>query len=112
MIFKKNQNIINFMKTLELLKQNRKKIYEIAEKYGVSHIRVFGSVARGEEKKGSDVDLLVKVRSYKKYCIGNFMRNMFQEEIELMLHRKVDVITEKSLHPLLKNEITTTAKTL
>ncbi len=100
------------MKTLELLKQNREKIYKIAEKYGVSNIRVFGSVARGQEKKGSDVDLLVKVTNYKKYCVGAFMRNLFQEEMEKMLHRKVDVITEKSLHPLLKNEITTTAKPL
>ena len=100
------------MKTFQLLQKNRKKIYEIAEKHGVSNIRVFGSVARGEEKKNSDVDLLVKVRSYKKYCIGSFGRNLFQEEVEKNLHRKVDVVTEKSLHHLLKEEITTTAKAL
>jgi predicted nucleotidyltransferase len=100
------------MKTLEFLRQNRKEIYAIAEKYGVSNIRVFGSVARGEEKKKSDVDLLIKVNNYNKYCIGRFMRNLFQEEIEKILHRRVDVVTEKSLNPLIKKEIITTAKSL
>jgi predicted nucleotidyltransferase len=100
------------MKTLQLLQKNRKKIYAIAEKYGVSNIRVFGSVARGEEKKKSDVDLLIKVTSYTKYCKGSWGRNIFQEEMEEFLHRKVDVVTEKSLHPLLKDEVISTAKTI
>lgn len=100
------------MKTLDLLRQNREKIYEIAAKYGVSNIRVFGSVARGEDKKRSDVDFLIKVKSYNKYYSGNFGRDFFKEEIEKILHRKIDVVTEKSLHHLLKEEITTTAKAL
>jgi predicted nucleotidyltransferase len=99
------------MKTLQLLQKNRKKIYEIAERHGVSNIRVFGSVARGEEKKNSDVDLLVKVQNYSKFCTG-FGHSEFDKKIEKLLHRKVDVITEKSLHPLLKNEIITTAKAI
>jgi predicted nucleotidyltransferase len=100
------------MKTLELLQKNRKKIYQIAEKYGVSNIRVFGSVARGEEKKNSDVDLLINIKSYKKYCVAGWGRNLFQEEVAEILHKKIDIVTDKSLHHLLKNEITTTAKTL
>jgi uncharacterized protein len=100
------------MKTFELLQKNRKEIYQIAEKYGVSNIRVFGSVARGEEKKSSDVDLLVKVKSYKKYCVGTFFRNIFREEMEEFLHRKVDVVTEKALHPLIKKIVTKEAKKL
>jgi len=99
------------MKTIELLHKKRKKIYEIAEKYGVAEVRVFGSVARGEDKKTSDVDLLIKVSSYSKYCSG-FGRTAFEEEVEKILQRKVDIVTEKSLHPLLKNEIITTAKSL
>lgn len=99
-------------KLLEELRQKREEIYAIADKYGVSNIRVFGSVARGEEKKNSDVDLLVKVTNYKKYCRSGWGGNLFQEEIEKILHCKTDIITEKSLHHLLKNEITTTAKTL
>jgi predicted nucleotidyltransferase len=110
-IFKPGKNILKRMKTLQLLQKNRKKIYQIAEKHGVSNIRVFGSVARGEETKKSDIDLLVKVNNYNKYCSG-FGRIIFEEEMANFLHRKVDVITESSLHHLLKNEITATAKSL
>ncbi len=49
--------------TLNQLKQKRAEIYKIADRYGVSNIRVFGSVARGEEKKNSDVDLLTTLNS-------------------------------------------------
>jgi hypothetical protein len=100
------------MKTLEFLQKNREKIYEIAAKHGVSNIRVFGSVARGRETKKSDVDLLIKVTNLTKYCQGSWGRNIFKEDMEKFLHCKVDVITEKSLHPLLKKEITATAKNL
>jgi predicted nucleotidyltransferase len=99
------------MKTLRLIQKHREEIYAIAEKYGVSEVRVFGSVARGEEKKTSDVDLLVKVKNYSKFC-SSFGHDDFDREMEKILHRKVDVVTEKSLHHLLKDEILTTAKPL
>jgi predicted nucleotidyltransferase len=99
-------------KLLEELRQKRTEIYKIANKYGVSNIRVFGSVARGKEKKNSDVDLLIKVTNYKKYCQAGWGRSLFQEEVEKILHHKTDVVTEKSLHRLLKNEIIATAKAL
>jgi predicted nucleotidyltransferase len=37
--------------TLEKIRSQREEIYAIADKYGISDIRVFGSVARGEDKK-------------------------------------------------------------
>ena len=45
-------------KLLEQLRSKREEIYAIASKYSVSNIRVFGSVARGEERDDSDVDFL------------------------------------------------------
>jgi len=45
--------------TLEKLLKKKKKIIQIAKSYGAKNIRVFGSVARGESKKKSDVDILV-----------------------------------------------------
>ena len=47
------------MKIEELLKNRREQILEIARKHGVYDLRVFGSVARGEDRPDSDVDLLV-----------------------------------------------------
>ena len=46
---------------LEELRQYKSQILALAEQYGVSNIRVFGSVARGDADADSDVDLLVDV---------------------------------------------------
>ncbi|GIV82161.1 MAG: nucleotidyltransferase [Anaerolineae bacterium] len=48
--------------TLDALRARRDEILRLAEQYGAFNVRVFGSVARGEEKSGSDVDLLVSMR--------------------------------------------------
>jgi len=90
-------------KLLEELRSKREKIYEIASEYGVSNIRVFGSVARGEEREDSDVDLLVNI-DYKKYGSG-FARVDFKEKIEKYLKHKVDILTEKSLYHSIKKEV-------
>ena len=47
--------------TLEELKSKRSQIRRISEKHGVTNLRVFGSVVRGEQNGQSDLDLLVKV---------------------------------------------------
>ncbi|MGH9047924.1 MAG: helix-turn-helix domain-containing protein, partial [Acidimicrobiales bacterium] len=45
----------------EDLRRHRRQICEIAAAHGLSNVRVFGSVVRGEERAGSDIDLLVDV---------------------------------------------------
>ena len=47
------------MKLQKLLQNKRNKIIEIATKHGTYNVRVFGSVARGEETTSSDIDFLV-----------------------------------------------------
>ena len=49
------------MPILQLLKQKRKDILRIAEKYGAKNVRIFGSVSRQEEDQNSDVDFLVEM---------------------------------------------------
>jgi predicted nucleotidyltransferase len=49
--------------TLEMLRARREEILALAERYGASDVRVFGSVARGEAHPESDVDLLVSMRA-------------------------------------------------
>ena len=49
--------------TLDDLRQLRDEILRIAEQYGASNVRVFGSVARGDARPDSDVDLLVDFAS-------------------------------------------------
>ena len=45
--------------TLTMMRQGRREILAVAAKHGASNVRIFGSVARGEAREGSDVDLLV-----------------------------------------------------
>lgn len=89
------------MKTLQLLQKNREKIYEIAEKYGVSNIRVFGSVARGEETKNSDVDLLAALD--KKTSLMALIR--LEKSLEKETGRKVQIISDKAVNRHIKKQI-------
>lgn len=76
-------------------------IRAIGARYRIRNIRVFGSVARGEARDDSDVDLLVE------YVPGGsgFDFVTFCDEVEATLGRKVDVVTEDSLHPVIRDRV-------
>jgi predicted nucleotidyltransferase len=46
------------MEITDILRTNRMQVLQIASRYGAFHVRVFGSVARGEAQHDSDIDLL------------------------------------------------------
>jgi predicted nucleotidyltransferase len=73
----------------------------LGERYGVRRIRVFGSTARGDARSDSDIDLLVEYEPGH----GGFAFVEFCEEIERLLGRKVDVVTERSLHPMIRDRV-------
>ena len=75
---------------------------------GARNVRVFGSVARGQDHAGSDVDLLVDMESGRSLLdlIG------LSQDLEDLLHRKIDVLTDTSLHPILRDRILTDARPL
>ena len=83
------------------IKNKRKEILQIASNYGATNIRVFGSVARGEEKQNSDIDLLVTLEE------GRSLFDLIDLKIKLeeILNRKVDLVTEESVHWYLKDNI-------
>ncbi len=91
------------MDVLVTLKKNKT---FIKEKFGVKKIGVFGSVARGEAKKGSDVDVLVEFEKDKKN-FDNFMDLSFF--LEDLFGRKVDLITtsglDKYIRPYVEKEV-------
>ena len=88
------------MPLLDELRARREEIYSIAAKYGIDRVRVFGSVARGEETALSDVDFLVHIgRNRSLLDLAGF-----QQEMEEMLQHKADVVSEHGIYHLLRDE--------
>ncbi len=73
----------------------------LGDRFGVRNIRVFGSTARGDARTDSDLDLVVEYVPGH----GGFAFVEFCEKVEELLGRKVDVVTEKSLHPIIRDRI-------
>lgn len=96
------------MNNLEALKNSRDAILAIASRHGASNVRVFGSVARGEDTADSDLDLLVDMEDGRSLydLIG------FQQEVEKLLGRRVDVLTERAINRHLKDYVLTEARAL
>jgi hypothetical protein len=87
------------MNALKLLKKHGRKI---REKYGVRKIGIFGSFARGDEKGGSDIDVLVEFEpGYETF--DNYMELKFF--LEELFGVKVDLVTLDSLRPQIKKAV-------
>jgi uncharacterized protein len=85
----------------DLLKDKREEILRIAAKHGAYHVRVFGSVARGEARADSDVDLLVELSPGRSLLDHAAL----QIELEELLGRKVDVVTEQGLKTRVRDRV-------
>jgi uncharacterized protein len=90
------------------LQAKRQDILRIAAKHGARNIRVFGSAARGDDRPGSDLDLLVEMES------GRSLLDLVAlgQELETLLHRKVDVVTDTSVHPAIRPHVLADARPL
>ncbi len=91
-----------------ILRSSREDILKIAAKNGACNVRIFGSVARGEAGENSDIDLLVELEP------GRSLLDLAKLVVELedLLNRKVDVVTEQGLYWLLRRRILTEARPL
>ncbi|BFU96882.1 MAG: nucleotidyltransferase [Nitrospira sp.] len=89
------------MGVAELLKNKREIILRVAHDHGAHHVRVFGSVARGEARPESDIDFLVEMEN------GRSLLDLIKlgQALEILLQRKVDVQTEGGLSPHLEERI-------
>jgi uncharacterized protein len=86
----------------------RHDLLRLAAEHGAFNLRVFGSVARGEERPDSDVDLLVDLaddRGFSDYLA-------LAEELERLLGRKVDLVLARSLSPHFRPYIEADARPL
>ncbi len=84
---------------LNELKTKRNKILQLADKYGAKNLRVFGSFARDEDLPESDIDFLTDME-------GSLLKRVaLIQELEDLLGRKVDVMTERTLHWYIREKI-------
>jgi predicted nucleotidyltransferase len=84
-----------------LLQSNRSHILELAARHGARNVRVFGSFARGEAGPDSDIDFLVECGPHT----SPFFPGGLLMDLEELLGRKVDIVTERGLHPYLRDKI-------
>jgi|SRR6266404_745711 len=93
------------MTIAEKIGQRREEILEIARKRGALDIRVFGSVARGQSTSSSDIDFLVEMEPGRTlFDLGGL-----NADLEALLGVKVDVVTEKGLDRLIRDQVMTEA---
>jgi uncharacterized protein len=90
------------------LQANRSEIHRLAAEFGARNVRVFGSVARGEDTPDSDIDLLVSWDDRASLTDWSG----FRQELETLLGRRVDVVSEASLHWVIRDRVLAEARPL
>jgi len=85
---------------MEEIEQIKKKVVPILKKFNVTKAGIFGSYARGEQKKKSDVDILVKTEA-----MGLFEFIRLRETLRVALGRKVDLVEYKEIRSEIKQNI-------
>jgi len=97
------KKLVKFIQQIEEfdLEKLKQKILPLLKKFGVKRASIFGSFARGEAKEKSDIDILIE------FDDGKSLLDLIRLEIELekRLKRKVDLLTYRSLHPLIRKRI-------
>lgn len=96
------------MSPSELVSKRRVEILALAERHGAHNVRVFGSVARGEERDDSDIDFLVDFdheRSLLDYVA-------LTQDLEELLGKKVELAQPDSLHHLVREHVLHDARPL
>jgi predicted nucleotidyltransferase len=83
---------------IETIKLNK---HRIEAEFGVTKIGVFGSVARGEAKERSDIDIVVEMKSENKF--RNFMA--LERYLKKLLGKRIDLGIESTLKPSVRAEI-------
>ena len=89
------------MSPSELLTNERESILLLADMHGARNVRVFGSIARGDATDESDVDFLVEMDEGRSLLdlVGLW------QDLQDLLGRKVDVITDGGISPYLRAKI-------
>ena len=83
------------------LRRHRDAILSVAVRHGASNVRVFGSVARGDARPDSDLDLLVDLEPGRSLLDHVALI----QDLEDLLGRKVDVVESQALHWYIRDRV-------
>ena len=84
-----------------LIEAHRQELLSLARRRGATSVKVFGSMRRGDGRADSDVDLLVTLApGTSALALGGLLL-----DAQELLGRRVDVVTEASLHPALRERV-------
>lgn len=93
---------------LQEIQQKKKEILAVARQHGIVNVRIFGSVARGEDNPQSDIDFLVDLEEgCTLFDLGGALI-----KLQDLLGRKVDIVTKNGLHWYLREKIMKEARSL
>ena len=80
-----------------------KVIVTTLKKYGIKRAGIFGSYVRGEQKKGSDIDILIEIPKNFKFSLLDFVG--LKLELEDVLGKKVDLVEYVTIKPRIRDTI-------
>jgi uncharacterized protein len=83
------------------------RLADICDRYGIAELRIFGSQARGTAGPGSDIDVLYTLRPGRRL---GWEIEQLTDELSNLFGRRVDLVSLKSLHPLLKPSVLAEAR--
>ena len=81
----------------------KSKIVKILKKHGIVRAGIFGSYASGENKKNSDIDILIEVDKNRKFSLLDFVG--LKLELEDVLKKKVDLVEYSVIKKRIRNQI-------
>lgn len=95
--------------TLDEIRAMGLRLAELCQKYGIAELSVFGSIARGDERADSDVDLL-----YVRLPGNDLGMSYFalQEDLEELFGRRVDLVPKDGLHRAIRDRVLDDARVL
>jgi predicted nucleotidyltransferase len=87
----------------DILNMLRNRKLELTEKYAVNEIGIFGSYSRGEERLGSDLDILVTFKDGSRISLDLVID--LKQYLESIFHKKVDLVQKDALKSIIRGNI-------
>ena len=97
------------MMTAAGVQVDEERLAAIAHRYGIAELRIFGSRARGTARPDSDLDILYRLQPGHRL---GWEIEQFADELSELFGRTVDLLSMRSLHPLLRESVLAEAEQL